>query len=638
MSDGLVAVSLEDAARVQASLRRAKASYAPPPRLTISEFAEREIVLTSGPLAGTRWRNSFAPYQVGIMDAFQEDGVEIVAVMGSSQWGKTSIALNVISYHIKHDPCAILAVFPTLDPMATDFATNRLEPSIEASPALQACFNKKKSKDAQNTKLSKRFRGGSLAMAGANSAASLAARATRLLYLDEVDRYPLELPGEGSTISIAMKRTTTFRRRKRILMTSSPTTEGAPIHEWYERGDQRKYYVCCPECSVMHPYEWANVRWDHDDPKTARMHCPGCDHPIDDALRIALLDPARGAQWRATAPQRRESRIVSFHMWEAYSPLASLSEVVANFLSATKKKKAGDRSELHTWVNTSLGEPVPADDGEGVESSSLLLRREQPTPEVDVPFGACCLTMGVDVQDNRLELLVIGWGPGEESWIVNRETLPGDTSQPGPWALLDEVLDAPYRHAGGQLLHIQATCIDSAGHRTTLVYDYAEKKASRRVYAIVGRSGQRPIVSSPSPKKWGRNPQKVPLYTIGVDAAKGLIMDRLKVTERGNGYVHLPHADWCDEEFAAQLTSERLVRRKVRGLTIQMWQKTRPRNEALDCAVYATAAMRLLNPRLAIMAAQLAASSRPPAPTTDQPPPAGPTARRPRIARSRYLS
>lgn len=638
MSDVIIGVSPEDSARVQESLKRAKASYAPPPILKISEFAEREIVLTSGPLAGTRWRNSFAPYQVGIMDALQEDGVEIVVVMGSSQWGKTSIAVNVTGYHIKHEPCTILIVEPTLDPMATDFATNRLEPVIDASPALQVCFNRKKSKDAQNTKLSKRFRGGSLAIAGANSAASLAARPTRVLILDEVDRYPLELPGEGNTIAIAMKRTTTFRRRKRVLMLSSPTIEGAPIHTWYERGDQRKYFVRCPACSVMHPYEWANVRWSNDDPLTARMHCPGCDHEIDDAERIGLLDPKRGAEWRATKPHRREKRIVSCHMWEAYSPLSSLSEIVANFISANLKRKAGDRSEHHTWQNTTLGEPVPVDDGEGVEPSALLMRREQPTADVDVPFGACCLTMGVDVQDDRLELLVIGWGPGEESWIVDRDTLPGDTSQPGPWALLDEVLDAPYRHAGGQLLHIQATCIDSGGHRTTTVYDYAEKKATRRVYAIIGRDGQRPIVSSPSPKKWGRAVRQVPLYTIGVDAAKALIVSRLAVTEKGSGYVHLPHADWCDDEFAAQLTSERLVRRMKRGVQVQFWKKIRARNEALDCAVYATAAMRLLNPRLQVMAAQLAATSAPPPPTPGQPAPAGPTSRRPRFARSRYLS
>jgi phage terminase large subunit GpA-like protein len=635
MTDVLIGVS-PDAARVQASLKRVKSNYAPPPQLKVSEFAEREIVLTSGPLAGTRWRNAFAPYQVGIMDAFHEDGVEIAVVMGSSQWGKTSIAVNVAGYHIKHDPCTILIVEPTLDPMATDFATNRLEPVIEASPTLQECFSKKKSKDAQNTKLNKRFRGGSLALAGANSAASLAARPTRVLILDEVDRYPLELPGEGNTISIAMKRTTTFRRRKRILMLSSPTIEDAPIHSWYERGDQRKYFVPCPDCGFMHPFEWANVKWDHDDPLTARLECPACGHAIDDAARIAIL--ANG-EWRPTNKIRREKRIVSFHMWEAYSPLSALSDIVAAFLAAMVKKKAGDRSEHHTWQNTTLGEPVPSDDGEGVESNVLMLRREETVPDVDVPYGACCLTMGVDTQDDRLELVVIAWGPGEESWVVDRDTLPGDTSQPGPWLMLDEVLDAPYRHAGGQMLHIQATCIDSAGHRTTMVYDYAEKKAARRVYAIIGRDGQRPIVSSPSPKKWGRNQRQVPLYTIGVDAAKSLLVSRLALTEKGPGYVHLPHADWCDDEFAAQLASERLVRRKVRGLPVQVWKKIRPRNEALDCAVYATAAMRLLNPRLAVMAQQLAAMSAPPPPLAGAPPhPVGPTPRRPRVARSRYLS
>lgn len=632
MTDVIIGVAPDDAARVSETLKRAKSNYLPPPTLKISEFAEREIILTSGPLAGTRWRNSFAPYQVGIMDAPLEDGVEIVVVMGSSQWGKTSIAVNVAGYHIKHDPCTILIVEPTLDPMATDFATNRLEPVIDASPALQACFNKKKSKDAQNTKLSKRFRGGSLALAGANSAASLAARPTRVLILDEVDRYPLELPGEGNTLSIAMKRTTTFRRRKRILMFSSPTLEGAPIHDYYQRGDQRKYFVPCPSCGVMHPFEWANVRWDKEDPVTARMHCPACDHPIDDAARVAIL--ARG-EWRATNPNRREKRIVSFHMWEAYSPLSSLSEIVANFLSANKKKKAGDRSELHTWFNTTLGEPVEVDDGEGVEPNLLLLRREVVPPDVDVPAGACCLTMGVDVQDDRLELLVIGWGPGEESWIVDRDTLPGDTSQPEPWAQLDEVLDAPYRHSSGVMLHIQATCIDSAGHRTTLVYDYAEKKAARKVFAIIGRDGQRPIVSSPSPKRWGRNQRQVPLYTIGVDTGKALLMSRLAVTDKGAGYIHLPQKDWCDEEFVNQLTSEKLVLRKGR----RVWKKRRPRNEGLDCWLYGTAAMRLLNPRLQVMATQLAGASPrlPPAPS--QPvAPAGPTSRRPRFARSKYLA
>lgn len=627
----------------QSSLVRVRAGYAPPTRLKVSEFADAHIIVTSGPLAGTKWQTSFAPYQRGIMDAFHEPGVTHVIVKGSSQWGKTAIAVNLVAFHIAHDPCPIMVVSPTVDPMAKDFAVNRLEPVISATPILRDAVSKKRAKDATNTTLAKTFRGGAISISGANSAASLASRAIRVLVLDEVDRYPAELPGEGSTLAIALKRTTTFRGRKRVLMASSPTFEGAPIDAWHQRGDQRRYYVPCPACGHMHAFEWQNVKWVDDDPATARLHCPSCDHPITDAERVAILS---GGTWRPEKPGRRDKAIVSFHLWEAYSPLSSLSEIVGTFLSAREKQKAGDKAEMHTWQNTTLGEAVEAEQGIKVDPDSLLLRREMYPDAIDVPAGACCLTMGVDTQDDRLELLVIGWGPGEESWIVDRQTLSGDTSRPEPWAALDQALDQPYRHASGQDLYIQATCIDSAGHRTTMVYDYAEKKAARKVFAIIGRDGQRPIVSSPSPKRWGRDERQVPLYTIGVDAAKALWVSRFKMTERGPGFMHLPSADWCDAEFAAQLTSEKLVTKFHRGQRMQVWRKIRTRNEALDCSVYGLGALRLLNPRLPQMAARLASlmpivpsapegldgTTAPPTPTR---PPAAPRARR--VSRSNYL-
>jgi phage terminase large subunit GpA-like protein len=356
----------------------------------------------------------------------------------------------------------------------------------------------------------------------------------------------------------------------------------------------------------MHAFQWANVKWVNNDPATARLHCPKCDHGIDDAERVAIL--ARG-MWLPEHPERRDRNVVSFHLWEAYSPLSSLAEIVAGFLRARALQKRGDNSEMHTWQNTTLGEPIEADVGEGVEPHSLLVRREERVPEIDVPAGACCLTMGVDGQDDRLEALVFGWGPGEESWLIDRHTLPGDTSQPEPWAMLDELLDRQYRHAAGPRLMIHATCIDSGGHRTHLVYDYALRKAARRVYAIIGRDGQRPIVSSPSPKRWGRQERQVPLYTIGVDAAKSLFISRLALTEKGPGYVHLPWEDWCDEELAAQLTSERPVTKWSRGVPEQSWIKIRARNEALDMANYALGALRLLNPKLGIMLQALQAEA-----------------------------
>ncbi len=616
-------------------LRRVRARFAPPPVLKISEFADREIIVTSGPLAGTRWQTDFAPYQRGIMDAFHEPGVQIVVVQGSSQWGKTACAVNVVAYHIAHDPCPILVVEPTVDPMARDFAKNRLDPLIAASPLLSDTVSKKRAKDASNTTLAKTFRGGALAIGGANSASSLASRAVRLLVLDEIDRYPPELPGEGSTIAIAIKRTQAYRQRRRILLLSSPTIEDGPIDAWFQEGDQRRYYVPCPRCGHMHTYKWAQVEWTNDDPFTARLHCPACKYAIDEAERIAIL--GRG-EWRPEKPERRDRSIVSFHLWEAYSPLSSLSEIVASFLRARRMQKQGDKSELHTWQNTTLGEPIERDGGDGVQTSSLLTRRERyQDDEIAVPPGACCLTMGVDVQDDRLEALVIGWGPFEESWLVDRHTFPGDTSQAEPWRMLDELLEQQYVHATRQRLMIHATCIDSGGHRTTMVYDYAERKAARRVYAIIGRDGERPIVSSPSPRRWGRQERQVPLYTVGVDAAKSLFISRLKLTEKGPGFVHFPEADWCDEELAAQLTSERLVTKWHKGIPHQVWKKTRPRNEMLDCAIYAIAALRLLNPKLAQMLEMLNLSAPAPSESGASPPPRRPTPGGRRVGRSSYL-
>lgn len=624
--------------------RRSMARWAPPPRLTVSQFADKELVVAVGPLSGTRWKTDLAPYQRGIMDAFHEPGVEVVAVRGSSQWGKTACACNLVAYHIAHDPCPILVVEPTVDPMANDFSKNRLAPLIESSPALKEKIKEPRSKkDATNNILLKTFASGFLAIGGANSAASLASRSVRVLVLDEIDRYPAELAGEGSTIEIALKRTLVYRGRRRVFIISSPTIEDGPIDAWFKQGDQRRFYVPCPSCSHMHVLQWANVRFTDHDPDTAHFVCPACKESFGDRDRVEIL---RHGEWRADKPTRG---IASFHMWEGYSPFSSLAEIVRGFLRAKLARTRGDRSAMHTWINTTLGEPVQIDDGEGVEPNVLLLRREEYVAvrageprKIAVPAGGCCLTLGVDVQDDRLEGLVIGWGPGEESWIVDRVTLPGDTSQPGPWAMLDELLDMTYEHASGARLHVLATCIDSGGHRTTMVYDYAHRQAARRVYATIGRDGERPIVSSPSPRRWGRTERQVPLYTIGVDAAKALVMSRLKLTEKGPGFVHLP-ADhpFIDEEFVAQLTSERLVTRWHKGIPTTQWVKTRARNEALDAAVLSLAALRLLNPNLTAVAARLsqivataAEQASPGAPA----PPVPPAARPRRFVRSSYLS
>ncbi len=564
--------------------------FAPPPKLTVSQFADQELKVTNGPLAGANWRTDYAPFQRGILDAFHEPGVEIVVIMGSSQWGKTATATNVVAYHIAHDPCDILVVEPTVDPMAKEFARKRLDTLIEASPILRRSVATKRARGAANTTLEKTFIGGSIGIVGANSAASLASRSIRLLVLDEIDRYKADVQGEGSTIQVAIKRTTAFGRRRRIMMLSSPKYEDGPIHSWFRRGDQRYFHVPCPDCGLMHRLLWANVDFENRDPRTARLLCPECGYAIDDVERKAIL---QYGEWIAENPERDESEIVSMHLSELYSVTSSLEKVVSMFLKAHEKLETGDFLDMQAWENTSLGEPYAIDAGPKFEGD-LLERCEDYGEGVAIPDGACLLTMGVDTQDDRLECLVVGWGPDEESWLVDHRVLEGDPAELLVWDKLDDLLALEYAHATGAHLSIEATSIDSGGHRTDNVYDYCLARRGRNVFATKGQAGEdKPIIGALSrPRRRRHKGRNVELHWVGVDQAKELFMKRLAKPVGDRGCVHIPIADWVDHELVEQLTSEVQVKRFHKGVPRKEWKVVRRRNEALDCMVLAIHAMR----------------------------------------------
>lgn len=582
----------------------------PPPRLTVSQWADQFRVLSPEASAEPgRWDTNRAPYQRAIMDAVCDPLVESVVVMSSAQVGKTEVLCNVLGYTIDLDPGPLLLIQPTLE-MAEAFSKDRLQPLLRDCPTLRDKVRTGR-RDGANTIRHKTFPGGHITLAGSNSSAGLASRPIRIVLADEVDRWDASIGDEGDPLALAEKRTTTFWNRK-ILAVSTPTVKGiSRIEARYEESDQRRCFLPCPHCGHRHVLQWANVKWAADAPDTAHLVCPQCGCEIDESGRQAML---RQPEWRAAEPFRG---IAGFHIWEAYSPWRRLADIVADFLAA---KKSPDT--LQVFVNTSLGETWEEKAGEDAQPHVLLARRE-PYAAV-VPDGACCLTMGVDVQDDRLEAVVIGWGPGEEAWVIDARVIPGDPQRIEPWNELDQRLSMAYMHESGAQLSIQATCIDTAGHRTQFVYDYVEKRQHQRVYAVIGRDGSdRPIVSAPAKKRSGRDPRKVELFTIGVDTCKSLIYTRLKLTELGPGFVHLPLAhqqgddylDGVDEEFIAQLTAEKLVRKHIQGIAHRVWVKTRPRNEALDCTVYALAALRLARQDLNALAARLHGTTKSPAST-----------------------
>jgi phage terminase large subunit GpA-like protein len=604
----LAEAAIEAAApALDAALGRALALVLPPPSLTVSEWADANRMLSGESSAEPgRWRTDKAPYQRGILDAFNDPSVDEVVVMSSAQVGKTEILNNVVGYFLDQDPCPVLVLQPTLD-MAEAWSRDRLAPMIRDTACLAARVADPKSRDSGNTMLHKSFPGGNLDIVGANSPASLASRPKRILLCDEPDRYPVSAGAEGDPISLARKRTATYWNRK-VGMFSTPTIKGASrIESAFEGSDQRRYFVPCTGCGCEQTMRWENVHWDKADdgrhqPDTARLECEQCGKHLGDADKARMLP--RG-HWQATAEFHG---VAGFHLNELYSPWVPLSKIVREFLDAKRMP------ETHkTWINTALGETWE-DDGEQLEEEFLLARR-QPYAADPLPDGVAVLTAGVDVQDDRIELEVAGWGRGQERWSIDYRVLNGDPARPEVWLALDDILSGTWTAPSGLPVRIASVCIDTGGHRTQEVYKYCKPRYRSRVFAIKGMPGSgRPIVSRPTKN----NRLNVPLFSIGVDTAKELIVARLRITEAGPGYYHFP-ARYPDEYFA-QLTAEKRAVRYVKGHPVVQWIKTRARNEALDCAVYSLAALELLNANLDRLADRMDAAEKPePAPEPVKP-------------------
>jgi len=613
--------------------------WRPPPRLHLSAWADQKFMLPPGDANAGRWHT--LPYQREIMDAISDPEIERVTWMKSARVGYTKCFCAAVGYFIEHDPCPIMVVQPTLDD-ARRHSKEDIAPMLAEVPALQGLVAEAKAKDSSNTTLDKLFRGGSLSLIGANSPRGFRRTSRRVVIFDEVDGYPASAGGEGDPIELGIRRTEYYWNRK-IIAGSTPTIAGASaIERLFEAGDQRRYYVPCPTCGTFQVLRFPNLKWPDGAPELAHLICAEHGCVIEHRAKRAMIE---AGEWRAEAPGHFTpyNRHASFHLWAgySYSPNATWGQLAAEFVKATH----GGPVTLKTFVNTALGETWE-DEGEKVEPHVLLARREPYGPAV--PQGICCLVCAVDVQDDRLEVLVEGFGPGEEAWLVEARVIPGDPSRPEPWVALDELLAQPWPHASGAQLMILATAVDSAGHRTNDVYTYVRDRAHLRVYAIIGRDGNRPAVSAPSQKRSGRSPRPVPLFTLGVDGLKGLLYSRLRIPVAGPGYVHIPSdRSGFDAEFMAQLTAEKLVTRYKHGIPTRRWEQTRPRNEALDLAVYALGALRLLNPKLELMAERVrAAAVAPPLPVLDttgdpaDPPPAIPPAPAPpgrRVFRSSYM-
>jgi len=555
----------------------------PDPPYTVSQWADKNRYLSTVASAEPGlWRTHRTPYLREIMDCLSSySPIETVIVMKGAQIGMSEAGLNFCGYAIHHSPGPALYVMPTVETVKK-LSKTRLDPMIQASPALSSRISPARSRDSGNTQLAKEFDGGVLMLTGANSAAGLRSMPIRYLVLDEVDAYPVNVDDEGNPINLAIKRTANFVRRKIFELSTPSNKDTSRILQDFEKGDKRYYHVPCDACGAMQPIVWSQIKWPKGEPEKACFVCAHCGHPHEEHRKVDLIAEENGACWTPTAQSSRPN-LRSYHISALYSPWYRWAECARDFLDAKD-----DPAKLQPFVNTVLGEPWEDRSGEVMDPDSLYNSRED---YPIVPPRAVFLTCGVDVQPDRLELELVAWGRGEESWNIDYQILLGDPSSGEVWEILDEYLKRRWPHPAFEKgMPVHATCIDTGGANTQSVYTYVRPREGRRIWGIKGYAGSRPV--------WPRRPSKnnkgkINLFAIGVDSAKDTITQRFKKAGSqysGAGATHFHKAR--DREYFEQLTAERKITRFSKGFKVVSWEKgDKDRNEAFDCRVYAYAAL-----------------------------------------------
>lgn len=611
-------------------------SIRPAPARSVSEWADehRIVAAESGTTQPGPWRTDLVPYWREPQDSMHPDHpARQVTIVASAQVGKTELIVNWFGYVVDRTPGSMLIVLPSLDE-ATKFNRIKLQPSIDASPTIRHKVRRENSRDeAASTTAFKRFAGGFCQIVTASSSKGLQAIPIRYLALDEVSEFPHDVDGRGDPVDLARARQLAQGDLAKELATSTPGLVGScRITAMYEAGDQRRYYVPCPHCGTFQVLRFENLAFDEGTGRAVFLcQGAGCGTLLDnidkedmlaagrwiptfveevegeDPERVPLAIPADEiADWTCAPCQGRcRDRQPSYHIWAAYSPFLSWSEIWRRWLEAQ-----GKPLKLKAFWQQLLGIAYDPQ-GDAPDWEKLVAARENFEPGV-VPDRAYLLTGAADVQGNRIEWEVWAWGPNAEGWQIDRGVIEGDPTTRAPWLELVNIVGRSYRATTGVDRPIDLFGVDS-GYLSPHVYQFTRGRPT--VFALDGRPGPNvpPLgaakeVRTKSPD--GRTAYKVIIYPVGTFGLKTLVHAGLRAlldgpNESGRwpaGTLHLSRA-LSDEEVIKQLTAESLVERERRdGHVFRSWEKAPGRrNEALDLAVYNRAlAWRLGLDRLSV--------------------------------------
>lgn len=567
----------EVASYIHEALRQLK----PPEDISVSEWAEKYRMLDAKTAAMPGpWRNDKTPYLTEIMNELTNYETEEIVFCKCTQVGGTEAELNMLGYIIGQDPAPSMVVYPS-DKLGESISENRIKPMIQASPSIRERFY-----ELRSQKLEMQFEGMYLTISGANSPSSLASRAIKYLFLDEVDKYPGASKKEADPISLAKERTKTFANRK-IYMTSTPTIKSG--HIWKNLLDcdvEKHYFVPCPHCGEMIELKFANLQFPKkeegltasDRADQAVYVCQECGCVITDQHKAQML---RYGEWRIAKENNSARRKIGYWISVLYSPFVRFSEIALEWINSQ-----GDNERLQNFINSWLAEPW--EDTRLTTSADVVMERQTEFDEFTVPTWAKFLTAGVDVQETCIYYTIRAWG----NFITSQNICHGQAMS---WADIERVMNYGYLKDSGEQLVVSLCLIDS-GFDTDAVYDFC---ANNSDWALPVKGSSRVMtehfhlskINKTDSKAYGMN-----LCVVDGGKYKDMIAARMK---KDNGRGAWMVYNGCDMEYAKQVTAEHKVQIKKGEQLVQVWElkASHTDNHLLDCEVYAFAAADILGVR-----------------------------------------
>lgn len=556
----------------------------------VSEWAVRRRRLsTKGSSIPGPWDNSRNPLQVEIMDCFSARSPvrEVVALL-PIQFGKSEIETNIIGYTVEENPMPIIAAFPG-EVSRDKWINQKLNPMLEETAILQQLLVSTNSRETANRRDFKEFQDCQLYVEHAGSPVRLKSTSAGLVVADEYSSFANALKTGDDPGDMLDGRTSAYPDTYKRLKVGTPETLGqCRLTQLWEKSDQRHWHWPCPDCGHEQPFEWSGLHWNADATE-CWYACRECGVAIEEHRKTELIAAGR---WVAAHPERK---LRGYHANGLYYPRGlgpSWLDLVHLWLAAQ-----GDPAKLKTFINDRLAEAWE-DPAMRAVKFNILADRAEPAPMRPVPSWVLAVTGGVDTQDNRLPVHLLGWGRGMQCWPIDYVELPGDPNDDAVWASLVDLLSRPVERVDGALLRIDASAQDMLGHRTDAVKAFVRSARLRRHIATFGATANNAVpLGKPRLQEinWRGQYDKrgVHAYPIGTVAIKQMFYSWLASdAEKAPEDRRVRFSDQFSSDYFGGLTSETYNPRKNR------FEKARgtPRNEPLDTWVYAYAAA--LHPEL----------------------------------------